>query len=42
MAQQIDGGELTLDEIGDAVKNGAKVAVVVSPTSESSIGVADK
>ena len=41
MAQQIDGGELTLDEIGDAVKNGAKVAVVVSPTSESSIGVAD-
>lgn len=41
MARKIDGGELTLDEIGDAVKNGAKVAVVVGPTSESSIGIAD-
>lgn len=41
MVQQIDGGELTLDEIGDAIKNGAKVAVVVCPSSESAIGIAD-
>ena len=40
MAQQIDGNELTLDEIGDAIKNGEKVALVVCPSSESAIGIA--
>lgn len=40
MAQQIGGGELTLDEIGDAIKNGEKVALVVCPSSESAIGIA--
>ena len=41
MAQQIEGGELALDDIGDSVKNGAKVALVVSPTSETATGIAD-
>ena len=40
MARSTGGNELTLDEIGDAIKNGEKVALVVCPSSESAIGIA--
>ena len=32
MARSTGGNELTLDEIGDAIKNGEKVALVVCPS----------
>lgn len=41
MARSTGGKELTLDEIGGGIRNGAKVALILGPTSESASGVAE-